>query len=155
MDSRELFRRAKAAAETLERNKRILESMRESAYSVRAAGFEPRVRGGSEGDPMRGIAALVDREAAMRAKSDDLADAWIDAAWVAVNAVQVDFDDDAATILTHHYLFGETWRECAALINKRSRNTPQIKAWAALDWLDSVLSIEEDGTGYPVIRLAR
>lgn len=97
----------------------------------------------------------MDRESAMRTKSDEMAEAWLDAAWTAIDAVQVDFSDDAAMILAHHYLFGETWNECAALLGRKSRNTPQVKVWAALDWLDSVLVIDEDGSGFPVMRLAR
>ncbi len=125
--------------------------MRESAYSIHGSQLGTRIVNGSGSDPMAGVIALVDREAAMRARSNELAEAWLDAAWVAVDAVQVDFDDEAASILAHHYLLGETWRECAAMLGRKSRNTPQIKAWAALDWLDSVLSIDEDGSGFPVM----
>lgn len=155
MDSRELFARARSAADALERNKRALDAMRESVASPHGARFGMRVSHGSNTDLSGPIAALVDREAEMRARSNELAEAWLDAAWTAIDVVQVDFDDGAAMVLAHHYLFGETWASCAGLLGRRSRNTPQTLAWAALDWLDSVLDMSEDEAGHPVVSVVR
>lgn len=129
--------------------------MRESAGSPRGAALGSRVSRGSTGDLSGVVAAIVDREAAMRARSDAMSEAWLDAAWVAVDVVQVDFDDGAAAVIAQHYLLGKTWAECAALLGRRSRNTPQTMAWAALDWLDSVLDVTEDESGRPVVSVAR
>ena len=148
MDFRELFRRARLAAEDLERCTAQLAAMREKVSSPSGMAYDAiHVRGGSSNDPTRAIDALMEREAKMRERRARECEQVLDAAWEAVGIVSADLSDASAQVLSEHYLFGRTWPEVAQSIGRRSRTTPMDMAGVALDWLDSFCAISEDADG--------
>lgn len=152
MNFRELFNRARV--ESVER-KRCLErlaELHEQAVNIRAAGFDPRVRGGVH-DSTAAIDSYIDKEAELRRKRVDDSEAWLDAAWDAIGLVSADYSDAAAQVLSMHWLFGDTWRDCARSLDKRSRTTPWDMANGAIDWLDSYAVVELDKEGSPHVRV--
>lgn len=147
----ELFRRAQAAADDLQRcNDRISELRETLALHGHSGG--PHVSGGFVHDVMAPVDALLDKELSMRERAASECECWIDAAWDAVELVSTDWSDAAAQALTMHYLMGETWDSVAASLNRRSRTTVWELVCAAIDWLDSVAVVDMDKDGAPHVR---
>lgn len=152
MDFLGLFNRAGRASDDMARLTARLRELREMAGSPRSASFEARTSGGSIDNFDRAV-NLIEREAKIRERSMSECVPWVDAAWTAVDIVSADLSDEDSQILAQHYLFGDSWQKCAASIGRTSRSTPQVRARAALDWLDSVAVVDISPDGHPSVRL--